>query len=142
MTTKKNAEPSVVDQMGEDAEGTPEYPAGAPEFKVLLAVRPRGRRAEFKQLLAQISERGAALRGEQSTMEKMKDGPAKEAASLRLWASMDELYELVEKALRIVAVDVEKFDTWVTDADDDTLQATWVAYQSRSQPGEASSSTS
>ena len=138
-------EPSIVEQMADDAAPPPtDYPPGAPEFKVLLAVRPRSRRAEFKRLLAQISEKSGAVRAEQAAMSKIKDDGAKEAAGLRMWASMDELYELIENALRMVAVDVEKFDAWAADdsTNDEILQTTWVAYQQRTQPGEASSSTS
>jgi hypothetical protein len=144
-TVKKADEPSVVDAMVEDAEqvtAPPEYPAGAPEFKVLLAVRPRGRRADFKRLLASIAEKSPELRERQEALSALTGKSEREAASYRLWADMDEVNELVEDALRIAAVDLEKFDTWATEASDEDLQATWVAYQSRAQPGEASSSTS
>jgi hypothetical protein len=61
---------------------------------------------------------------------------------MRLWARMDEMYEIVEKALRLVAVDVEKFDVWAETVSDEDLQATWAVYQQKAQPGEASSSAS
>lgn len=136
-------EPSAVDQMASDATSTTaEYPPGTPELKVLLAIRPRGRRGDFKRLLAQIAEKSAAVRGEQEAMSKIKGVSAKEAAGMRMWADMDDLLELIEKALRLAAVNVEKFDAWAAEVDDDDLQAAWVAYQQRTQPGEASSSAS
>lgn len=140
----KQDEQSVVDAMAEDAEQAttpPDYPAGAPEFKVLIAVRPRGRRAEFKRLLAQIAEKRPQLLAEQDAMSKLK-GEQREVAGYRLWADLDELNEVIEQALRLVAVDAEKFDTWACEVSDEDLSATWSAYQSRAQPGEASSSTS
>jgi hypothetical protein len=137
--------PSVVDAMAEDAEQAttpPEYPTGAPDFKVLLAVRPRGRRADFKRLLAGIAEKSPELRDRQEALSKLSGKGEREAASYRLWADMDEVNELVEDALRIVAADPATFDAWATEVSDEDLQATWVAYQSRAQPGEASSSAS
>ena len=155
MTTKRGIEPeaqvetdeqlSVLDQMAEDVEATeqpPEYPPGCPEFKVLLAVRPRTRRAEFKRLLAEIAEAAPGLRAEQATLSKIKDETKREAAGYRLWASMDEVNETIEKALRLVSVDVEKFDAWAEEVSDDDLQLTWSVYQKKAQPGEASSSAS
>lgn len=145
MPPRKNNDVSVVDQMAEDVgqiDQPTEYPPGAPEFKVMLALRPRGRRAEFKRLLAEIAERGPALRKEQVEIGKIKDDGRREAASMRLWADMDELYEVIEKALRLVAVDEAKFDLWATEVTDDDLQVTWAVYQTKAQPGEASSSSS
>lgn len=145
MTAKKNDDVSVVDQMADDVESVEvpkEYPPGVPEFKVYLSVRPRSRRAEFKRYLAELSEMNPTLRAEQAAIEKMKNQADKEAASMRLWARMDEMYEVVEKALRLVAVDVEKFDAWAEDVSDEDLQTTWAVYQTKAQPGEASSSAS
>lgn len=143
--TKKVDDVSVLDQMATDAEeieAPTEYPPGAPEFKVYLALRPRARRADFKRLLAELTELNPELRGQQAAIAKMKDQGAKEAASMRLWARMDEMYEIVEKALRLVAIDVEKFDAWAAEASDEDLQTTWAVYQTKAQPGEASSSAS
>jgi hypothetical protein len=134
--------PSVVDQMGEDAALPTEYPPGVPELRPLLDVRPRGRRAEFKRLLAKVAERSPELQREQQGLEGIKSVEAREVASLRLWASMDDLFEVIEEALRLVAVDPGKFDTWVAEASDEDLQIAWAVYQQRTQPGEASSSTS
>lgn len=144
MTAKKN-DVGVIDQMADDVasvEAPKEYPPGAPEFKVYLALRPRTRRAEFKQLLADLAEMNPQLQAEQAAISKLKTKAEREAASMRLWARMDEMYEIVEKALRLVAVDVEKFDAWAADVSDEDLQVTWAVYQSKAQPGEASSSAS
>lgn len=136
------AEESVLDQMNEDVDAPIDYPPGAPEFKVLLAVRPRSRRGDFKRLLAEIAAGSDLARDTQDAMNKLKDERLRNQAMFRLSACLDDVMELIEKALRLVAVDVEKFDTWVADVDDDDLQATWNAYQNRAQPGEASSSAS
>lgn len=143
--TKKVDDVSVLDQMATDAEeieAPTEYPPGAPEFKVYLALRPRTRRAEFKRLLAELTELNPELRAQQAAIAKIKDDGQKQAASMRLWARMDEMYEIVEKALRLVAVDVEKFDAWAAEASDEDLQTTWAVYQTKAQPGEAPSSAS
>jgi hypothetical protein len=143
--TKKVDDVSVIDQMADDVESIEvpqEYPPGAPEFKVYLALRPRTKRAEFKRLLAELTELNPELRAQQAAISKMKNQAEREAASMRLWARMDEMYEVVEKALRLVAVDVEKFDAWAADVDDEGLQTTWAVYQSKAQPGEAPSSAS
>ena len=136
---------TLIDQMAADVEAVDapaEFPAGTPEFKSYLALRPRSRRAEFKRVLAQVAEMSPQLKREQAAIAKLKEEGAREAASMRLWASLDELYELVEKALRLVAVDAEKFDAWAAEVDDDTLQLVWAVYQQKAQPGEASSSAS
>lgn len=140
----KNETPSVVDQMAEDVEAADapvEYPPGAPEFKVLLAVR-RGRRAEFKRLLADIADKSNLARDGQNALKKIKDERRKERELFLLSAQIDEAMELIEQALRLVAVDTEKYDAWVADVSDADLQATWGAYQNRTQPGEASGSAS
>jgi hypothetical protein len=144
MTAKKN-DVSVVDQMADDVESVEvptEYPPGVPEFKVYFALKPRSRRAEFKRHLAELTELNPTLRAEQAAIAKMKGEGEKGAASMRLWARMDEMYEIVEKALRLVAVDVEKFDAWAEDVSDEDLQTTWAVYQTKAQPGEALSSAS
>lgn len=142
---KKLDNVSVLDQMADDVESVEvpkEYPPGVPEFKVYLALRPRSKRGDFKRLLAELTEMNPVLRAEQAAIAKLKGQAEKEAASMRLWARMDEMYEVVEKALRLVAVDVEKFDAWAEDVSDEDLQTTWAVYQSKAQPGEALSSAS
>jgi hypothetical protein len=140
-----NEKTSVIDQMIEDVEATEapqEYPVGAPEFKVLLALRPRGRRAEFKRLLADIAEKSGQARDGQVTLKRVKDERRKERELFLLSAYIDEALELIDKALRLVAVDEAKYDAWSAEASDEDLQTTWAVYQNRTQPGEASSSTS
>lgn len=144
-TNKKSNDMSVLDQMADDVDSVElptEYPPGCPEFKVYLAIRPRSRRGEFKNLLADLAEMNPQLRAEQAAITKLKNKDEKQAASMRLWARMDEMYELVERALRIVAVDTEKFNAWAESVSDEELQIAWAVYQQRTQPGEASSSAS
>lgn len=141
----KEEPPSIVDQMGEDAEQIEiptEFPPGAPEFKVLLAVRPRGRRGEFKRLLAEISDKSDIARDAQAKMAALEDEDAKRNAMFHASAALDDVLEIVEKALRLVAVDTAEFDEWAAEVSDEDLQTTWTVYQTRRQPGEASSSAS
>jgi hypothetical protein len=147
-TAKKPAElPSVVDQMGEDAEGVEvptEYPPGVPGLKPMLAIRPRSKRAEFKRRFAEVAEMRSLVEKAQAEAGKLKQGSDdRYAAELRLWAQMDDLFDKVNAALRIAATDEAEYDAW-SDAleDDNDLMTTFSVYQSRTQPGEASSSTS
>lgn len=138
----KKTEPqvSVVDQLADDAEtvGKPtEYPPGAPEFKVLLAIRPRSRRGDFKRLLAELAEKSNIARDEQAKLKETTDPRQHEQILYRFSASLDDTLEVIEKALRMVAVDTEKFDAWAADVSDEDLQVTWAVYQQRTQPGEA-----
>jgi hypothetical protein len=140
-------EPSLVDQMAEDAEAVAaptEFPKGAPELKPLLAIRPRSRRAEFKRRYAEVAEMNGEVKTLQREVAKLKQGSdARYAAELRLWAQMDDLYDKVDGALRLAAVDEAAYTAWSDGLEDDTdLMTTFSVYQQRTQPGEASSSTS
>lgn len=142
----KADEPLVIEQMAQEAEeldAPPEYPAGTPEFKTLLALRPRSRRAAFKREFADIAARVTPLRKRQDEMMKLKaDSDEQHNEFLLVSADIDELNEKIESALRLVAVDTEAFDAWAIEVSDADLQQAWNAYQVRMQPGEASSSAS
>jgi hypothetical protein len=144
MTVQKSSDdiPSVVEQMAEDATpSTPvAYPPGAPEFKVLLAVR-RPQRSEFKLKLADVIGARASAMELRAQSEKAK-GDRKQELQMRVWAALDVMYGHIEEALRLVAVDRAKYDTWAESVPDEDLAATFAAYQDRTQPGEASSSAS
>lgn len=152
----KKDEPNVsaVDRLADDAaaakpdavEAPTEYPAGAPALKPMLAIRPFSKRAEFKRRYAEVAQaKGmiAEAQREVAQIDPKKDEDAHYAAQLRLWAVMDDVYEKVNAALRLAAVDVEAYDAWSdTLEDDNDLMTTFNVYQYRTQPGEARGSTS
>jgi hypothetical protein len=142
----KNDAPTILEHMAQEVEeldSPPEYPPGVPEFKTLLVLRPRSRRATFKREYAEIARRVADLRKRQEAMLKMKaESDEQQYEFLNVSADADELCELIESALRLVTVDPEAFDAWAMEASDEELQQAWNAYQVRMQPGEASSSAS
>jgi hypothetical protein len=139
-------EPSLVDQMGEDAENVEipkEYPPGVPALKPLLAIRPRSRRAEFKRRYAEVAEMRALIKDAQAEVSRHKEGSdAHYAAQMRMWAQMDDVYQKVDEALRLAAVDPDAYAEWSDEVSDEDLMTTFNVYQSRTQPGEALSSTS
>jgi hypothetical protein len=140
-------EVSLVDQMADDVEQVEvpaEYPPGAPGFKPLIAIRPFSRRAAFKRFYAEVAEKKGELDKAQAEVAKHKAGTdAHYAAQLRTWAAMDEVFEKVDGALRLAAVDPAAYDAWSDNLEDDNdLMTTFNVYQSRTQPGEASSSSS
>lgn len=142
---KADAQISVVEQMADDAVQVPtEYPPGAPALKPMLAIRPFSKRAAFKRFYAEVAEKKTELEALQSEVAKHKSGTdAHYAAQLRVWAAMDEVFEKVNGALRLAAVDPEAYDSWSdTLEDDNDLMTTFNVYQTRTQPGEASSSAS
>lgn len=135
--------PSLVDQMGEDAAAADaEFPEGAPEFKPPLALRPRSRRAELKRRLAEAAERFDKVNELRKDLGEDGDEEPPVAVKMRVAAEMDELYQAIDDALRVAAVDPEAYAAWSDEASDEELGQTFNAYQARSQPGEAPSSAS
>lgn len=144
-TPGKIDEPTTLEAMADDAAAAPvDYPPGAPVFKSLIAIRPFSRRAAFKRCYAEVAERKGELDKLQAEAAKHEEGTeAHYAAQLRVWAAMDEVFEKVNGALRLAAVDPEAYDAWSDGlADDNDLMTTFNAFQQRTQPGEASSSPS
>jgi len=142
--TKKDDQDSVVDQLAEDAaavELPTEYPPGAPALKPMLAIRPFSRRGEFKRRYAEVAEtRGELIRlqRELAEIDAKTNQDAHYSAQLRVWAAMDDIFEKVNAALRLAAVDVEAYDRWSDSlTDDNDLMTTFNVYQQRTQPGEA-----
>lgn len=143
--SKKTDGPTTLEAMADDATAQPvDYPPGAPAFKSMIAIRPFTRRAAFKRFYAEVAEKKGELDKLQAEAAKHEDGTdAHYAAQLRVWAAMDEVFEKVNAALRLAAVDQEAYDAWSdTITDDNDLMTTFNAYQQRAQPGEASSSPS
>jgi hypothetical protein len=131
---------SITDQMGEDAQAaTVEYPDGAPEFIVPLAIRPRSRRAEFKRRYAAVLERYERANKLRNALDEENPPPSEQ---MKIMAELDEVYQAVIEALEIVAVDPEQYKMWADEVEDADLMQTFTAYNVRTQPGEASSSTS
>jgi hypothetical protein len=142
-TTPKKSEVSVVDQLADDAatavEAPTEYPEGAPALRPMLAIRPFSKRAEFKRRYAEVAEQKSELDRLQAEVGKLEAGTdAHYAAQLRMWAAMDDIFEKVNNALRLAAVDQEAYDRWSDNLQEDShLMVTFNVYQQRTQPGEA-----
>jgi hypothetical protein len=144
---KNKDDDSVLEQLADDAQAvdTPaEYPPGAPALKPLLAIRPFSRRAAFKRFYAEVAEKKGELDTLQADVGQHEAGTdGHYAAQLRMWAAMDDVFEKVNAALRLAAVDQEAYDAWSdTLENDNDLMTTFNVYQARTQPGEASSSPS
>jgi hypothetical protein len=133
--------------MGDDAEAVDaptEYPEGVPALKSFLAIRPRSRRAEFKRKLSEFFAQQDKVQKIQDDMLELQkqSGKVDQAAQMSVWADADDMYQLVDDLLRIAAVDPEEYAAWSDEVDDNDLMTTFNVYQQRTQPGEASSSTS
>jgi hypothetical protein len=139
--TKKPDQPGVIDELADDA--TPaEYPEGAPLLKPYLQIRPRSLRAEFKRKYAEFA-------GVQEEMQKVQasgvlkeddDDPKQGAEKMRVWADMDDYYQLMDDLMAMAAVNPDAYREWSDQADDAELVAVFQVYAKRSQPGEASRS--
>jgi hypothetical protein len=141
-TTPKKSEVSVVDSLADDAaavEMPTEYPEGAPALRPMLAIRPFSKRAEFKRRYAEVAEQKGELTRLQTEVGQLEVGTdAHYAAQLRMWAAMDDIFEKVNNAMRLAAVDQEAYDRWSDNLQDDNdLMVTFNVYQQRTQPGEA-----
>jgi hypothetical protein len=147
MTTKKTAEVSVVDEMVDDA-NPPDYPAGTPTLIEYRFLYPRSRRGEFKRLLAKF-------RGSQEKLNAAKDGglfddvdkdtdltAEQQEARIELAADADDLFDLMDRLMRMCAADPDEYDAWTRTVEDKVLTEVFTIFMARSQPGEASSSTS
>lgn len=143
-------QPSVVDQMAEDAVPT-EYPPGTPELIPILHVRPRSRRAEVKRQFkkfqaAQQKLDVAKAAGVFDDLDEDADdkavSPELHAARIDASADLDEMLQLMDDVMRMCAADPDAYQRWSIEVEDDTLSAAFAVFVDRSQPGEASSSTS
>lgn len=147
MTAKKTAEVSVVDQMADDA-NPPEYPEGTPALIEYRFLYPRSKRGEFKRLLA-------TFRRSQEKLNTAKDGglfdevdkddeltAEQQEARIELAADADDLFDLMDRLMRMCAADPDVYDAWTRQVEDAVLTEVFSVFMARSQPGEASSSTS
>ncbi|HEX6969046.1 MAG TPA: hypothetical protein VF174_09590 [Micromonosporaceae bacterium] len=137
MPPAKKEQPSLVDQLAEDAVPT-EYPEGAPELLPFLQLRPRSRRAAFKRQYAEVID----LQKEVTSRSKGVTEKSSPSAQMRLAADLDDLYEQIDQLMQLAAVDEAAYRKWADEVDDETLLVTFNVYAARSQPGEASSSAS
>lgn len=136
----KQDEPSVIEQLADDAVPT-EYPDGAPGLKPYLAIRPRSKRAAFKRRLSEYAEMARKMQARQAELpDEDDDSDEATPARMRLWADMDDLYQIADDLLRMAALDDDEYSTWSDEVSDEDLMTTFNVYQSRTQPGEASSS--
>ena len=140
-STKKPDQPSVVDELADDA--TPvEYPEGAPLLKPYLQIRPRSLRAEFKRKYAEFAEVQEQMQKVQASGVLKDDDadPKRGAEKMRVWADMDDYYQLMDDLMAMAAVNSDAYREWSDVADDAELVAVFQVYAKRSQPGEASRS--
>lgn len=142
MVVKKPDQADVIDELAADAV-LPDYPAGAPELLPYLQIRPRSRRAEFKRRFADFSDLQRKTDLAQKAMAaegKTDDGD--QAQQLRLWADMDDLYQLMDELMEMAAVDPVAYRKWSDPVEDAELTAVFQVFMKRGQPGEASRSAS
>lgn len=142
---------SVVDQMADDATAAPEYPDGAPELVPIIHVRPRARRGEVKRKFKDfqgVQEKLDRARAQglfddldEDADEKPAD-PTLHAARIEAAADVDDMLQLMDDIMRMCASDPGEYELWSATADDEVLTKTFAAFSARSQPGEASGSTS
>lgn len=130
-----------LDAIADDAE-LPEYPEGAPLLQSYLKIRPRSKRAEFKRKFADVSEMQKEIDAIKAS-GALNEAGDNQAAKLRAWAQLDDMYQQIDELLEMAAVNPAAYREWSDTTEDDTqLVAVFNAYMKRTQPGEASSSAS
>jgi hypothetical protein len=140
-------EESLVDALRDDAAALTEYPPGTPELIPFMELRPRSRRARFKRKFAECTALEDTVKDVQSRAKKLarttKVTPELAALRMRLSADVDDLFGLMDEVLTIAAVDETKWRMWSDGLQDENdLARVFQLYMQRSQPGEASSSSS
>jgi hypothetical protein len=140
-------ENSLVDALREDAGLLTEYPAGTPELTPFMELKPRSRRARFKRKFAECTALEDTVKDVQARAKKIaaakKPTPELGALRLRLSADVDDLFGLMDEVLELAAVDPTAWRKWSDNLDDENdLARVFQLYMQRSQPGEASGSSS
>jgi hypothetical protein len=144
------AEESVVDQLAEDA-APAEYPPGTPELVPIVHVRPRGRRAEVKRKFKEFQTiqqklddfRAAGVFDELDEPAEAKPAtPQVHEARIEASALLDEMLQTMDDVMGMCASDPATYQRWAADADDELITTVFGVFSARSQPGEASSSSS
>jgi hypothetical protein len=142
----KKTEVSDVDERVDDA-NPPDYPDGTPTLIEYRFLYPRSKRGEFKRLLAKF-------RGSQDKLNSAKDDglfdedkddeltAEQQEARIELAADADDLFDLMDRLMRMCAADPDEYDAWTRKVEDTVLTEVFTVFMARSQPGEASSSTS
>lgn len=130
---------STIDELAEDAAPTT-YPAGTPDLRPYLQIRPRSRRAEFKRKFADFTSLQAKVNEIKESGALAED--ADQADRLRAWADLDDMYQQMDELLALAAVDPDAYRAWSDKVDDDDLVRVFNVFMQRTQPGEASSSAS
>jgi hypothetical protein len=137
---------SVVDQMADDA-NPPEYPEGAPALIEYRYLYPRSKRGEFKRKLATFQESQTKLNAakEAGLFEQIEQDDLtaeQQQARIMLAADADDMFALMDDLMRMCAANPDGYDAWARSVDDAGLAKVFEVFMQRSQPGEASSSTS
>lgn len=130
---------STIDELADDA-APPAYPAGAPDLRPYLQIRPRSRRAEFKRKFADFTSLQAKVNEIKESGALAED--ADQADRLRAWADLDDMYQQMDELLALAATDPDAYRAWSDTVDDDDLVRVFNVFMQRTQPGEASSSAS
>lgn len=139
----KSDKPVEVDQVEQlaDEAALPDYPEGSPILLPMLAIRPRSRRAEFKRRFATFTTQQGGVDASTKAIAKLGD-KADRADTMHLSADLDDLYQQIDELMEMAAVNPEHYREWSDAATDDELATVFNIFMSRSQPGEARSSTS
>jgi hypothetical protein len=139
------AQPTLVDAIAEDAKAAdepPDYPEGAPEFYALMRV-PYRQRAEAIRKYGEVQ---AYLKAHPGVgQDRDEDDSDNSESSETDWVATADKFELVgllDEFLLTVAVDRGAYEAWPERTDVGVFMQTWSAWQGRTQPGEASSSSS
>lgn len=139
---KKPEQASIIDELADDAVPD-EYPAGAPLLKPYLQIRPRSKRAEFKRKYAEFAELQEKTQAAQQSGVLDEDADdSRMGDKLRVWADLDDLYQLMDELMEMAAANPEHYREWSDAVEDNALTAVFQVYMKRSQPGEASRSAS
>lgn len=140
-------ENTLVDALREDAGVLTEYPPGTPELTPYLDLKPRSKRARFKRKFAECTALEDTVKEIQGRAKKLaatkKETPELGAMRIRLSADVDDLFGLMDEVLELAAVDPAAWRKWSDNLDDENdLARVFQLFMQRSQPGEASGSSS
>lgn len=145
--TDDAVEESLVDALRDDAGALAEYPPDTPELVPYLELKPRSRRSRFKRKFAECTALEDTIKDVQKRAKSLarttKVTPELSAMRMRLSADVDDLFQVMDEVLTIAAVDELAWRDWSDNlADDNDLARVFQLYMQRSQPGEASGSSS
>lgn len=131
-------EPTTVDALQADA-APREFPKGSPELIGYMRL-PFRKRARFFKMFSELQAQQTELEKLDKKRKRVKN-PSQEMM-MEQATGLYELYGAMDELLEMASADPEKYRDWVESNDDDSFQELFSIYIERSQPGEASSSSS